>query len=369
MTAVIPLAEPLFSKACADAARDVVASTFVGPGKRTRAFEETLAACTGAEDAVATVSGTVALGVAARALGLAPGDEVVVPAYGVISVANGFAAEGFVVRPVDISPATAVLDPAALDTALATGHRVRAVCLVDFSGYVGPATQAVVEVARSRGIPIIEDAACALGSMWGEVRAGSIGDVAITSFSVPKVVTTGQGGAVMGPRDVVDRARAWTDQGDLEWRATGTNRGVGTNLRFTDIQAAIGQVQLDELPARFDRRRAVHEALRDALGDALWTIPGATPPLHNILFAEDPAGLVAALRADGILAARQYLTLSRHPAHAAAGDRPFPVSDWWSDNAVYLPFGTALDVIDAARIAKAVLASGARLVGPPLARG
>lgn len=367
MSTTIPLAEPLLPAACADAVANVVSSTFVGPGQRTRTFEESMADVVCAEDAVATASGTVALGIAARAIGLVPGDEVVVPAYGVISVANGFAAEGFAVRPVEVDRATAMIDPAALDAELASSPAVRAVCMVDFSGYVGPVTRAVLDVAHEHGVPVIEDAACALGSTCDGLVAGSIGDVATTSFSVPKVVTTGQGGAVLGRREVIDRARAWIDQGDLEWRSSGINRAVGTNLRFTDLQAAVGQVQIDDLPGRLARRMSVHQALRRALGDALWTIPGAAPPLHNIVFSDDPDGLVSALRGEGVLAARQYSTLTRHPAYADVARGPFPASDWWSGKAVYLPFGTALDLADAKRIADAVRAAHIPLIAHPSA--
>ena len=364
MTQVIPLAEPLLPPECADAVGEVVRSTFIGPGKRTATFEASLAGVCGTEAAVATVSGTVALGVAARALGLEPGDTVVVPAYGVISVPNGFAAEGFHVRPVDVDLVTATMDASALDAALDSVSGRCAVCMVDFSGYVGPALEEILSVARRRSVPVIEDAACALGSAAGSLRAGSLGDVAITSFSVPKVVTTGQGGALLGSNSVVDRARAWIDQGDLEWRSTGLNGGIGTNLRFTDLQASLGQPQVDLLAERLARRRGVHEALRSVLGPALWEIPGETPPLHNIIFADDPAALVSALRADGILAVRQYQTLGRHPAYAHLSVDSFPSSDWWSDHAVFLPFGTALDVSDAGRIADAVRSAGGVIEAP-----
>lgn len=360
---VIPLAAPLLPQAVSDSVRETVESTFIGPGRRTAEFEAVIAEQCGVDAAVATVSGTVALGVAARALGLVPGDEILVPAYGVISVANGLASEGFVVRPVDVDPGTATINPDALDGAI--GPATRAVCLVDFSGYFGPVSHLVAEVCRMHGLPVIEDAACALGSGDGRVRAGSLGDVAVTSFSVPKIVTTGQGGAVMGPSSVVDRARAWIDQGDLEWRATGINRAIGTNLRFTDIQSAIGLPQIHELDARSDRKREVHAYLREYLGPFLWTIPGPVAPLHNIVFSGDPGALVQALRSEGILAARQYLTLTRHPAYAGSSARAFPISDWWSDCAVYLPFGFALTVEDAERMVRALQMHRDMLVSAP----
>ncbi len=367
MSDVIPLAEPLLPPASATEVRDAVASTFIGPGARTGAFEETLAHVCGVSAAATTVSGTIALGVAARALGLRPGDEVIVPAYGVISVANGFAAEGFRVRPVDIDRATGLLDVDAVEQSLQSP--ASAVCLVDFSGNVGPGSTAIAQLARAHGALLIEDAACALGSHNGDLRAGTIGDVATTSFSVPKVVTTGQGGAILGSVAVVDRARTWIDQGDLEWRRTGLNREIGTNLRFSDLQAAVGQPQLDDLDARLERKRRVHGVLRDRLGVTLWTTPGATAPLHNVVFTLQPDALVTVLRQGGILAVCQYVTLTRHPAYAATTTASFPASDWWSDHAVYLPFGMALSEGDAERIAASVLASGVPLMDAPYDQG
>jgi len=181
------------------------------------------------------------------------------------------------------------------------------------------------------------------------------GDVGTYSFSVPKVVTTGQGGALVARENrVFDEALAYIDHGDLEWRRTNLNRGVGTNLRFTDLQAAFGLCQMRDLEARLQRRREAHQVLRDRLGNYLYAVPGDEAPLHNIVFTPDPSTLVARLKERGVSAVRQYRTLSQHPAYAALADRTFPNADYWTDHAVYLPFGMALTPADAGRIADAV---------------
>jgi len=114
----IPLVEPWFPPSYADAVRDQVLSGFLGPGRATQDFCDALASRVGAPRAAATVSGTVALTVAAIALGLVPGDEVIVPAYGVISTINAFAVAGFEPRLVDIERSTGCMSAAALAEAI-----------------------------------------------------------------------------------------------------------------------------------------------------------------------------------------------------------------------------------------------------------
>jgi perosamine synthetase len=352
---VIPLIEPWIPEAYADAVRAQIRSGFLGPGTTTVEFAKSLAGIAGTPRAIATVSGTIALTVAAHALGLAPGDEVLVPAYGVISTINGFASMGLRPRLVEIDRTSGCMDLNELERSI-TGN-TRAVCFVNFSGYTGGNLIAAKELCDRRGIPLIEDAACALGHSYQGRAAGSIGTIGTYSFSVPKVVTTGQGGAVTS-KDValLDRAEAFIDQGDLEWRKTNENRAVGTNLRFNDIQASLGLCQLRDLPDRLARRRSSYAVLRSRLGDCLYAVPGAEAPLHNIVFTADPDELVRRLRAHGVMAVRQYRTLSQHPAYRALADRVYPNADFWTAHSVYLPFGMALDADAAGRMADALAA-------------
>jgi perosamine synthetase len=353
----IPLVEPWFPASYADAVRDQVLSGFLGPGRTTQKFTEALGQRVGAARALATVSGTVSLTVAAHALQLVAGDEIIVPAYGVVSTINAFAVAGLKPRLVDIERSTGCMSARGLAEALTP--RTRAVCFVDFAGRTDGDLVDVARLCADRGIPLIEDAACALGHRHDGRSAGMFGDVGTYSFSVPKVVTTGQGGALVA-RDagVMDRALEYIDHGDLEWRRTNLNRQIGTNLRFTDLQAALGLCQMRDLDARLARRRDAHRALRDRLGDKLYTVPGEQAPLHNIVFTSRPDELVASLAQRAVSAVRQYRTLAQHPAYEALRDRPYPNADYWTDRAVYLPFGMTLTPEDAARIADAAIGSG-----------
>lgn len=357
---LIPLAEPWFPPAYADAIRDQVLSSFIGPGPATKAFSEALAAFLGIPRCLLTTSGTMALSVAARALRLEPGDEVIVPAYAVIAVINAFASVGIRPRLVDIDRETGCLSPERLAESLRP--KTKAVCFVNFSGYTGPNLPTIRRLCDEQGIPMIEDAACALGHCYQGQAAGTFGDVGTYSFSVPKVITTGQGGALVARNSAVfEHAAAFIDHGDPEWRKTNLNRKIGTNLRFNDILAAFGLCQIRDIEARLARRRLSYAALRARLGAFLYAVPGDQAPLHNIAFSPEPDRLVSALRAEGVLATRQYRTLSQHPPYAELAERPYPNSDYWTDRAVYLPFGMALTPDGAERIADAIEATGITL--------
>ena len=358
--AFLPLAEPWIDAACGEAVSKQVASGFLGPGPATTTFARRLARLIGSAYCVPTTSGTIALTVAATALDLKPGDEIILPAYGVISTINAFASFGYVPRLVDVDPASGCIDPAALAARLTV--RTKAVCYVNFSGHTGDPLLEVAAFCRAKGLPLIEDAACALGHRHDGRPAGSFGTIGCLSFSVPKIVTTGQGGAVVtDDRAVADRALAFIDHGDLEWRRTNLNRGIGTNLRFNDVLSSLGLAQLDTLTERLARKRRSYLALREELDGYLYAVPGDQAPLHYIVFSADPATLVEKLRAQEIGAAVQYRFLAEHPPYAKLDDGDFLGARSWARSAVYLPFGLALSEDDTRRVGRAVKAAGVQI--------
>lgn len=347
-----------------DSVRDQVLSGFIGPGGACREFSAQLAAFIGVPHCVLTTSGTVALSVAAIALGLRAGDEILVPAYGVISTINAFAVLGLKPRLVDIDRATACIDPATLERRITSA--TKAICFVNFSGYTGENLVRIAALAAERNVPLIEDAACAFGHCHVGRAAGSFGTVSALSFSVPKALTTGQGGAVFtDSQTLADRVRAYIDQGDLRWRETNLNHDIGTNLRFNDILAALGSAQMRSISERLARKRRVFERLQSLLGNYLYQVPDKEAPLHYIVFSREADRLVAALRAGAIGAARQYRSLYQHPAYSHLNDGIFSNADYWTDCAVYLPFGLALTEDDVERIAMMVKSSGVPLEPAP----
>lgn len=349
--------QPLFTEADADAVAHQVRIGFVGPGPKTRSFAEGLAHYAGRSHCELTTSGTMALSVAAKALGLGPGDEILVPAYGVISTINAFASFGFTPRLVDIDRNSGCLTARAVKARITPN--TRAVCFVNFSGNTGLDLVEVEALCRDKGLFLIEDAACAVGHAYQGRQAGSFGDVSTYSFSVPKVLTTGQGGAILThSQDVRDAVVRFTDQGDTEWRRTNLNRDIGNNLRHNDILSALGAAQLDTLHMRLDLRRQSHNAMRSILGNVLHRVAGEEAPLHNIVLCEARDQLAAYLAERGIKAAVQYRAIFDHPPYQALEDAPFENAVYWGKHALYLPFGTALSVEDAERTARAVLESG-----------
>jgi perosamine synthetase len=341
--------------------REQILTGWVGPGPATTEFAAGLAAYTGAKHCLLTTSGTVALSVAAVALGLKAGDEILVPAYGVISTINAFAVLGLRPRLVDIERATGCMSPAALRGAISP--KTRAVCFVNFSGYTGANLAEVARICKEKGVPLIEDAACAFGHRYEGRAAGTSGEIGVLSFSVPKIITTGQGGAVLtNSAELAEQAVRYIDHGAANWRKTNLCLHVGTNLRYNDILAAFGLAQLRDIEARLARKRAAHEAMRNVLGDKLYAVPGKTAPLHNVVFSPERARLVAALRERGIEAADQYRTISEHPPYVELRESGFGEADFWTRHATYLPFGVALDAEDARWIAESVVKSGVPLI-------
>jgi dTDP-4-amino-4,6-dideoxygalactose transaminase len=202
------------------------------------------------------------LHLATMALGLKPGDEVIVPAFTWVTSAH--AAEYVGARAVfaDVDPVTFNLDPAAFEAAITP--RTRAVVVVHLFGLAAPMNE-LLAIARARGIAVIEDAACAVGASYRGRPVGAIGDIGCFSFHPRKVITTGEGGLVTTDRDdLADRVRSLRNHGagglpsgvDAT-RAYAMSRFVnlGYNLRLSDIQAAVGIAQFAKLERLLQERR------------------------------------------------------------------------------------------------------------------
>jgi perosamine synthetase len=276
---VIPVARPWMDEREADAARRAILSGWVTQGPEVAAFEREFAAAVGAPHACAVSSCTTALHVALVALGVGPGDTVVTVSHSFIATANAIRYCGAVPVFVDVELATGNLDPAMLDGAI--DERTKAVLSVHQLGM--PCDMAaIVGIARRRGVPVIEDAACAIGSelAWhGEwQRIGRPhGDVACFSFHPRKLLSTGDGGMITTRDAALDARFRLLRQHGMSVPDTVRHASnavifeeyplVGFNYRMTDIQAAIGREQLTRLPAIIERRRALAARYREQLAD------------------------------------------------------------------------------------------------------
>jgi dTDP-4-amino-4,6-dideoxygalactose transaminase len=264
---IIPVARPLLDEREAEAARRVILSGWVTQGPEVASFEREFAALVGAPHACAVSSCTTALHVALKACGVEPGDEVVTVSYSFIATANAIRYCGATPVFVDVRPDGFNIDPNAVEQAI--GPRTRAVLVVHQFGMPCD-LRAILDAAGRHGVPVIEDAACAVGSeiewngRWERIGRPH-GLVACFSFHPRKLLSTGDGGMLTTADAALDRQfRLLRHHGmsvsDTVRHASATVIDeeypvLGFNYRMTDIQAAIGREQLKRLPDIVARRR------------------------------------------------------------------------------------------------------------------
>ena len=283
---VIPVAKPLMGDAEVDAAGRAIRSGWVTQGPEVAAFEREFAAYVGAPHACAVSSATTALHLALLGTGVRPGDEVVTVSHSYIATANVIRYCGALPVFVDVQSGTFNMDPARLAGAISP--RTRAILAVHQIGMPCD-LEPIAATARERGIPLVEDAACAAGSevrLAGEwQRIGRpVGDVACFSFHPRKLVSTGDGGMLTTRRSDLDARFRLLRQHAMSVPDTARHAArevifesypeLGFNYRMTDIQAAVGREQLKRLPAMLERRR--HLARRYLQG--LAGVPGLALP-------------------------------------------------------------------------------------------
>jgi dTDP-4-amino-4,6-dideoxygalactose transaminase len=240
-------------------------------GTFVKQLEVEFARLQGARHGVSIVNGTMALSVALKAVGVGPGDEVIVPPYTFIATASAALMIGAIPVFVDVDPESLLLDPALIDGAVTPRTKAiipvhHAGCPVDMDG--------VMDAARRHGLRVIEDAAQAAGSAWRGRPVGAIGDVGTFSFQSSKPINAGEGGMMVTDDDELDEL-LWS------YRNVGRRRGgewyehvrLGWNLRMTEFQAAVLLAQMRRMP---DQRARRTEAAA-YLTERMLQIPGVVP--------------------------------------------------------------------------------------------
>ncbi len=347
----IPLCRPWMEETEFDAVTQVLESGFLVQGPRVEAFERKLSECVGAP-AVACSSGTAALWLALAAWDIGPGDEVVVPASTFPAPIHAAVLRGARVVPVDVAADTWGLDPEGV--AAACTPRTRAVIAVHPFGMVVdvPAIARAAREATESKVPpvIVEDAACALGASLGGTACGALGDVGCFSFHPRKIVTTGEGGAVVSADAArLRRARALRQHGAPGRVREGSDfEEPGWNLRMSDVHAAIGLGQLDRLARAIEARSglaAVYRSGLETLGFELPPALGRPGSVVQTLVALVPPRVdrdalrqaLAERRVESTIAAWSISSLGWFRAQSASPPGHWPMAERIDRRAIALP--------------------------------
>ena len=347
-------------------------SGWVAPaGPELDAFESELAEATGRAYAVALSSGTAALHLALLGLGVGPGDEVLVPTLTFVASANSVRYVGAEPVFLDSEEHSWNVDPAliveTLNAFARQGRLPAAAVTVDLYGRCANYPE-IVAACESRGVPIVEDAAEALGATCGSAPAGSFGAASTLSFNGNKIITTSAGGAlVTDDAQFADRARHLATQA-REPTIHYEHADLGFNYRMSNLLAALGRAQLAGLPARIEARSEVMNRYRDALG-RLAGLSFAPEPrwgrsncwltcvtIDPVVARGTRDDVLAALDTADIEARPTWKPMHRQPLYEHARARLTGVADKVFDQGLCLPSGSSLAVADQDRVIEAVLA-------------
>lgn len=355
MPAMIPVMRPWLGPEEAAAAAAAVSSGWVAQGPRVAAFEAAFAAAIGTSHAIAVSSCTTALHLALIAAGIGAGDEVVVPSLSFIATANAARYVGAVPVFADVDEGTQNLTPLTVEPCLTP--RTRAVILVDQAG-VPADLDAMRALCEPRGIAVIEDAACAAGSVYRGRPAGAGAELATFSFHPRKLLTTGEGGMLVTPNEkVAARLRRLREHG-MNVSAAARHASaqplieqyleVGFNFRMTDIQAAVGLVQLGKLGRLVARRRALAHRYQQLLSGLPGVRTIADPPYGSTNYQSFwvllPGGfpvsrdeLLQHLAEAGVSARRGIMAAHLEPAYQGLAHDPLPVTERLTARTLILP--------------------------------
>lgn len=350
----IPQIEPVLGPEERAAVLEVLESGFITEGRKTRELEAEMAKWFGVPHAVVVNNATLALTIALQALGIGPGDEVIVPDFTFIATANAVSLAG--AKPVfaDVSRETFTLDLA--DAEARVTPRTAAIVPVHLNGR-STDMAALEALAKKYGFAIVEDAAQALGSARDGKFLGTFGDAGVFSLGTTKIITAGQGGVLLTRRrDVHEACIRIKDHGRLS-RTAEVHDTLGFNSKFTDLQAALALAQFRKLPERMEKKRALFRQYAERLAGVA---PVAIPPMDLTeavpwfvdLLCADRDSLGEHLAGRGVETRRFYLPVHAQPCYQARGN--YPVTQAISAQGLWLPSAINLSESDVEQVCACV---------------
>lgn len=318
---------------------------FMTEFKRTEIFEKMIADYTGSKHCIVVNNGTISLTLAALALDIAYGDEVIVPNYTMIASPNSVKMIGAVPVFVDVEPETLCLDINLVRKAITP--KTKAIMFVSANGrYPKSGVEVFIELAKEFNIALIEDSAQSLGSFYpNKKHVGTMGCIGSFSFSAPKIISTGQGGCLITDSDdLAFKLRRLKDFG----RSGGGNDvhdWIGYNFKFTELQACLGIEQMKKLKYRVQRKKEIFqryiERLKDLNGIKLFKhdLENTVPWFIDSL-VENRAELQSYLKEKNIGTRVMYPPINKQKAYSIAGEHP--VSNLVGEKGLWLPSATQL---------------------------
>lgn len=312
---------------------------------KTKEFEQQIANYTGSKHCILVNNGTISLTLAALAAGIKLGDEVIVPNYTMIATPNSVKMLGAIPVFVDVEPETLCVNIEHVKKAITP--KTRAIFLVSANGrYPKSGIEFFIKLAKEKNLVLLEDSAQALGSFYPNGKhIGGEGTIGSFSFSAPKVISTGQGGALITDNDeIANKIRKLKDFGRSEG-GNDIHDTIGFNFKFTDIQAVIGIEQMKKLQWRVDRKKEILRQYQQALKEIAQikffnqNLEHTTPWFIDVL-VEDRDKLQAFLRENGIGTRSMYPPINKQKAYNYPGE--FVVSNTVGENGLWLPSASQL---------------------------
>lgn len=368
------LSPPHMSGREQDYIKEAFDSNWIAPlGPHVTAFEKEVAAYTGVKSALAVSSGTAAIHLALRLLGVGQGDVVFCSSLTFIGSVNPILYQGAIPVFIDAEPDSWNMSPVALEKAFKwaqeAGKMPKAVVVVDLYGQSAD-YDPLLEICNRYGVPVMEDAAEAMGSTYKGKACGTLGKFGVYSFNGNKIITTSGGGMLLSDdTQALDKALFWATQArdKAPWYQ---HSEMGYNYRMSNIVAGIGRGQLAVLDERFKARREVFERYKEALGD----IPGVgfmpeagygqanrwltVMTLDSTQTPTTPMQVIEALEAENIEARPVWKPMHLQPLFADnmyfTHEEEISVSDRLFDRGVCLPSGSSLTVEEQQRVIQVV---------------